>query len=170
MALTTARLHWGCGSVTPPGWINSDVRPGPGVDIAQDIRHGLPIASESLYYITSQHALQELPFLEVVPALEELRRILRPGGILRLGLPDLERGIAAYLNNDAAYFLVPDSDAETISGKLVVQLTWYGYSRTMFTWEFARELLLKARFRTVTRCAFRTTNSCFPEIVELDNR
>lgn len=170
MALTAVRLNWRCGPVTPPRWINADMKPGPGVDISCDIRDGLPIQSNSLDYITSIHALQDLPFLEVVPTLIELRRVLRPGGVLRLGLPDLERGLDAYRRNDPAYFYVPDGDAETISGKLIVQLTWYGASRMMFTWDFARELLLKAGFRSVSRCAFRKTTSRFPEIVELDNR
>ena len=58
----------------------------------------------------------------------------------------------------------------TLSGKLIVQLTWYGSVRTPFTWEFARELLLRAGFRRVVRCAFRLTASAYAEIVELDNR
>jgi hypothetical protein len=58
----------------------------------------------------------------------------------------------------------------TLSGKLIVQLTWYGSVRTPFTWEFARELLLRAGFRRVARCAFRLTSSRYGDIVELDNR
>ena len=171
MALTTARMNWGCGTETPSGWINVDVKPGAGVDIVRDIREGqLPLDSDSLDYITSIHALQDLGFLDVVPALEELRRVLRPGGVLRLSLPDLDRAIAAYHGNDREYFYVSDDDAETISGKLIVQITWYGDSRMMFTYEFTRELLLKARFSSVARCAFKQTASPFPAIVELDNR
>lgn len=90
--------------------------------------------------------------------------------MLRLALPDLERGIAAYLRNDPGYFYVPDDETPSISGKLIVQMTWYGSSRMMFTWEFARELLFKAGFSQVTRCEFRCTASAYPQIVELDNR
>ena len=49
-------------------------------------------------------------------------------------------------------------------------MTWYGDSRILFTYDFAREMLLEAAFARVTRCAFRETASPFPEIVELDNR
>ena len=105
-----------------------------------------------------------------MPALRELRRVLAPGGVLRLGLPDFDRGVAAYLRNDAGYFYVPDGEAETIAGKLIVQMTWYGWSRIMFTHDFARELLLRAGYRAVTRCAYRRTCSRFAEIVGLDNR
>ena len=64
----------------------------------------------------------------------------------------------------------PDADAETLSGKLIVQLTWYGSNRLTFTHEFTRELLTRAGFRNVRRCAFRETSSRYAEIVELDNR
>ena len=170
MALTVSRMNWGCGPVTPSGWLNVDAVPGPGIDLGRDIRDGLPLDSDSLDYITSIHALQDLPFLDIVPALQELRRVLRPDGVLRLGLPDLDRGLAAYHRRDPEYFYVPDGDAETISGKLIVQMTWYGSSRMMFTVEFARELLLRAGFRHAAECSFRQTASPFPEIVDLDNR
>ena len=164
------RLNWGCGTMPAPGWINADLLEGPGIEISGDIRDGLPLACDSLQYIASIQALQDLPYLDVVPTLRELRRVLTPGGVLRLGLPDLDRGVAAYLRNDAGYFYVPDGEVETIAGKFVVQLTWYGWSRIMFTYDFARELLLRAGFRAVTRCEYRRTCSRFAEIVELDNR
>jgi len=168
--LPVSRLNWGCGPNPPPGWINADLLHGSGIDISQDIREGLPLECNSIEYIVSIHALQDLPYLDVVPALQELRRVLKPGGVLRLSLPDLERAIAAYLRNDPGYFYIPDNESETISGKLIVQMTWYGSNRMMFTWEFARELLLRAGYSSVTRCAYTQTASWFPEIVALDTR
>lgn len=169
-AIAARRLNWGCGPNPPSGWLNADQRPAPGVDLCGDIRHGLPLSDNSLEYIVSIHALQELPYLDVVPALQELRRVLQPGGVLRLSLPDLDRGIAAYQDDDPAYFYVPDDEARTISGKLVVQMTWYGASRMLFTFAFAEELLRRAGFVEVRRCAFRKTGCRFPEIVALDDR
>ena len=95
---------------------------------------------------------------------------LKPAGVLRLGLPDLERGIKAFLENDRDYFLVPDEDATTIGGKLVTQLVWYGWSRSLFTHDFTEELLRGAGFAEVQACSFGETKSRFPEIVELDSR
>lgn len=37
--------------------------------------------------------------------------MLKPGGVLRLGLPDLARAIRAWLAGDRGDFLVPDSEA-----------------------------------------------------------
>jgi predicted SAM-dependent methyltransferase len=164
------RLNWGCGSWPEPGWINSDIREHPDVEIVCDIRDGLPLESDSLDYIVSIHALPEIPYPDLVPTLRELRRILKPGGTLRLALPDLDRGIQAYLSGDGNYFHIPDEDARTLGGKLAVQMSWYGYSRSLFTHDFIEELLARAGFTGSTRCAFHQTASRFPDIVELDNR
>jgi predicted SAM-dependent methyltransferase len=170
VALATRRLQFGCGAFPAPGWLNANLEPGPGVDLCADIREGLPLPDGSMGYIASMHALVELPYLEVLPALRELHRLLEPGGVLRLGLPDLNRAIAAYATGDRSYFTVPDDDAISLSGKFVVQMTWYGTNLMMFTFEFAQELLGRAGFRDVQQVAYRQTASPFPEIVELDNR
>ena len=164
------RLNWGCGKSTAQGWLNSDRNPGPRVDVVGDIRHGLPLEDSSINYITSQHALQEVPFPDLVLALEELRRILKPDGVLRLVVPNLDRGIDAYLGGERDYFPVPDEDARSLGGKFIVHILWYSHSRIMFTFDFLEELLRKAGFREAVRCGFRQTASPYPEIVELDER
>jgi SAM-dependent methyltransferase len=164
------RLNWGCGDHTLPGWINSDRWHLGGVDLVCDIREGLPLESDSIDYAVSIHALPEIAYEEVVPALRELRRVLKPGATLRLALPDLERNIEAYRRGDREHFLVPDGDAATLGGKLALQLAWYGYVRTLFTYDFTEELLQKAEFGSVSRCAYQKTESPYPEIVALDNR
>jgi predicted SAM-dependent methyltransferase len=164
------RLNWGCGSDARPGWTNSDIKPVPGAQVVGDIRAGLPLESDSIDYAVSIHALQELSYPEVVPALAELRRVLKPGGVLRLGLPDLDRGIGAYLRNEADYFQVDESEVRSPGGRFIVHMLWYGYSRTLFTWDFIEELLLKAGFANVVRCRYMQTESRFAGIVELDNR
>ncbi len=163
------RLNWGCGEWVVPGWINSDLKGAPGVLVC-DIRDGLPFESETIDYAVSIHALPELAYSDLIPALAELRRVLKTGGYLRLGLPDLRRAIAAYERGNREYFLVPDDEMSSLGGKLVVQLLWYGYSRTVFLSDFIEELLRKAGFRNVYHLEFKRTASPFSEIVELDNR
>jgi len=150
--------------------VNSDIKEAPGIDISADIRAGLPLDDASLDYVVGIHSLPELAYPDVATALRELHRVLRPDGVLRLALPDLDRAIRAYLDGDAGYFLIPDDDVRSLGGKLVVQLTWYGYSRTMFTFDFVEELLYAAGFRRVERCSYRQTSSPHPGIIELDNR
>lgn len=161
------RLHWGCGPICPPGWINSDIHPWPGVDVVADIRAGLPFADDSLDAIVSIHVLPELAYPELDPALRELARILKPGGVLRLSLPSLDRAIAAYLAKDVDYFLIGDDVIQDLAGKMIVQLTWFGVSRSLFTPSFIRELLLRNGFRSVIECAYRQSDS---GLADLDDR
>jgi SAM-dependent methyltransferase len=164
------RLNWGCGSAGVPGWINSDKKRGSGIDISVDIRQGLPLASDGLDYAVSVHALTEIPYDEVVPVLSELRRVIKPGGVLRLAVPDIDRSIDAYRCGDAAFFMVPDRDARSIGAKFILQLIWYGYSRTFFNRDFIEELLYAAGFSRVAHVDFRQTSSQLEGITELDNR
>jgi SAM-dependent methyltransferase len=164
------RLNWGCGAHVAPGWINSDVKQEAGVDLVADIRQGLPLETGSIDYAVSIHALPEFPYPELVAVLEELHRVLAPGATLRLALPDLRRGIDAYLAGDEGYFKVGSDEVASLGGRFIVQMLWYGYSRTLFTPDFALELLQRAGFVDVGECAFGVSASGIAEIVALDNR
>lgn len=164
------RLNWGCGDTGEPGWINSDLKEGPGVDISADIRNGLPVDDASLDYIVSIHALPMISYPDLVPVLSELKRMLKPGGVLRLSLPDLEKGIAAYQRGDQSYFLIPEDEVQSAGGRFIVHMLWYGYSVTLFTPDFAEELLRKAGFADVRHCDYRQTASGLEGITDLDNR
>jgi SAM-dependent methyltransferase len=165
----TRRLNWGCGSWVEPGWVNSDLKEAEGVVVA-DIRQGLPFEGDSFDYVVSIHALPELEYAELLPALRELHRIVKPYGTLRLGLPDLDKSIDAYRRGDRSYFQIPDEEMRTLGGKLAAHLVWYGYSRTVFLPEFIEELLFKAGFCRVDHVEYGQTRSAYPEIVSLDNR
>lgn len=164
------RLNWGCGSHVAEGWINSDVKDDPGIDLVADIRKGLPLASGSCDYVVSIHALPEFSYQELPSVLRELRRVIKPGGCLRLGLPDLRRGIDAYLRGERDYFKVDPDEVQSAGGRFIVHMLWYGYSRTLFTVDFTEELLRKAGFVDVGECAYRVTSSGFEGITDLDNR
>ena len=165
------RLNWGCGAAGEPGWINSDLKEGPGIQITADIREGLPLDDDILDYAVSIHALPMISYPDLVPVLGELRRMLKPQAVLRLGLPDLERAIQAYQRHDHDYFLVSDEGADSFGGRFITHLLWYGYTVTLFTADFIEELLWKAGYQEVRHCAYRQTYSQHaPGILELDNR
>jgi SAM-dependent methyltransferase len=162
------RLHWGCGRTIAPGWINSDVLEAEGIDLPCNITKGLPLPDAGLDYIACHHALQDLGIYEQVDAMKELRRVLKPGGVLRAGLPDLDLFIAAYQRRDSDFFFVTDWD--TIDGNFITHALWYNITRTPMTYPFAEELLKKAGFRRVQRSKYGQTASDWPEIASLDSR
>jgi SAM-dependent methyltransferase len=164
------RMDWGCGEHPEPGWLAADLKDGPAIHLTGDIRDGLPLPDGSLDYVVSIHALPMIAYPDLVPVLVELRRVLRPGGVLRLCLPDLDKNIDAYHRGDRDHFLVPDEDEDTLSGKLIVQLMWYGWSVTPFTAEWTESLLRRAGFDQVEHCAMGTTASGMAGICALDNR
>jgi predicted SAM-dependent methyltransferase len=82
------RLHIGCGQQAIPGWINIDNQGLPGVDQVLDVRRGLPFADVAAIY--AEHFLEHLPLDDGLAFLAECRRVLEPGGVLRLSTPNLD--------------------------------------------------------------------------------
>jgi SAM-dependent methyltransferase len=162
------RLNLGCGPKAAPGWLNCDVAALAGVDLRSDLRAGLPLAQASVDCIAGIHLLQDLEWPRIAPALRELHRVLKPGGVLRLAVPDLDKAIHAYLAGDGRYFYVPDADARSVGAKLVTQITWYGSARTPFTFGALEEWLLAAGFARVERMSF--GQSARQGLAALDNR
>ncbi len=96
------KLHIGCGKGHLPGWINIDVHPAP---LAMNVLRGLPFGDGSTGFVFVSHLLEHLYFpRDVQPFLAELRRVLAPGGIVRIVVPDIGKCIEAYVHNDREFF------------------------------------------------------------------
>ena len=90
-------LNLGCGASYHPDWINMDFIPaGPGV-IAHDLRNPLPLGEFSCDVVYASHVLEHFSRHEARTFLEECRRVLRPGGALRIVVPDLETIARLYI-------------------------------------------------------------------------
>lgn len=87
---TLRLLNLGCGDHVHDAWVNVDVAPsGPGV-IRFDLQEGLPFEDGAFDAVYSSHMLEHLPRPLVLGFLEDCFRVLRPGGVIRLVVPDLE--------------------------------------------------------------------------------
>jgi predicted SAM-dependent methyltransferase len=92
-------LNLGCGGHFHPEWVNVDFQPQtPGV-IAHDLRTRLPFDDASFAVVYHSHVLEHLARREALPFLRECHRVLAPGGILRVAVPDLETIARLYLDS-----------------------------------------------------------------------
>jgi SAM-dependent methyltransferase len=89
-------LDIGCGPNTHPEFINLDYGWYPGVDLCWDITKGIPLSDSSIEGIYSEHCLEHISFLSIESILGECFRVLRPGGTLRIIVPDGEIYLTGY--------------------------------------------------------------------------
>ena len=96
------KLHIGCGKEHLSGWINIDVDPAP---LALNVLWGLPFPDRSASHVFVSHMLEHLFFpRDVRFFLAELLRVMAPGGVVRIVVPDIEQCIEAYSSNDRLFF------------------------------------------------------------------
>lgn len=83
-----------------------------------DVTKGIPHSSESVDMIYSSHMLEHLRPGQAQFVLDDCYRVLKPGGVLRLVVPDLAEAARAYVQRDLNYFpsqanLIADAFVET---------------------------------------------------------
>jgi predicted SAM-dependent methyltransferase len=92
---TDLKLHLGCGPIKLEGWVNVDIL-GMHPDLYWDLRHGVPFPDGSAQCIFLEHVLEHFALGDIMPLLADCRRVLVPGGVLRVGVPDLGRYMRSY--------------------------------------------------------------------------
>lgn len=94
------QLHLGSGGNNLPGWVNIDLV-GAHADVPWDLRRPLPFAVGSASAAFLEHVLEHMTVAEGLTVLRHVRRVLAPGGILRVGVPDAGRYARSYAVGDA---------------------------------------------------------------------
>jgi predicted SAM-dependent methyltransferase len=96
------QLHIGCGPVKLDGFINIDIAPAP---LSMNVLWGLPFDDAQVSIVYLSHLLEHLFFpRDVMALLAEIKRVLCPGGVVRIVVPDIEKCLRAYHTNDQAFF------------------------------------------------------------------
>jgi len=91
-------VNIGCGSTWHSAWINLDVRPAHEQVRRWDALLGLPFADAEVDVCYSSHFLEHLSRAQARSLVAEAGRVLKPGGIIRLAVPDLEAMTREYLS------------------------------------------------------------------------
>ena len=95
-------VNIGCGAVYHSAWTNLDTAPSAAAVQRCDARAGLPFPDASVDAVYHSHMLEHLDDASARSFLHECHRILKPGGILRVVVPDLEGIARAYLRELAS--------------------------------------------------------------------
>jgi SAM-dependent methyltransferase len=136
-------IHIGCGDKNIPGFINIDARPLKHVHIVKRDISRLPFKSNSVTFIYMCHVLEHIPLNKVPVVLKEMCRILRPEtGVLRISVPDFDKLIGLYSNNQRNLPLI-------LSPLLGGQDYEFNYHHSVFNKEYLSLLSSDAGFRFV---------------------
>jgi SAM-dependent methyltransferase len=178
----TGHVQYGCGLCAPASWTNFDASPtlrlqrlpvfgalltrgGPRFPknvLYGDIVRGLPVAPSSCEAIYCSHVLEHLALEDLRTALRHTHDYLRPGGVFRCVVPDLEHLARAYLASSAEQPAVQFMEAAGLGrrrrprGLGGALREWLGNSHHMWMWDYeslAAELRA-AGFTAVRRASF----------------
>jgi len=105
----SAYMNVGCGPNIHPGFVNVDYQWRPGV-VCWDITQGLPAADRSISGAFTEHCLEHLPLPQGYALLGEIRRVLAPGALLRIVVPDGELYLREYAAGAQARFPYEEGD------------------------------------------------------------
>lgn len=89
------KLHLGSGGEPKDGWINIDFVGDP-VEVAWDLAYGVPFDDATVDAVFHEHLLEHIPLEAGLGLMDECFRVLKPGGILRVGVPNAGALLRSY--------------------------------------------------------------------------
>lgn len=145
------KLHLGCGVKHLPGWVHVDALAYPHVDHVGPVE-SLPFAEDgSVDLIYACHVLEHFGRNEVAGVLAEWRRVLKPGGALRLAVPDFAACAELYVAGKL-------TSLNDIMGLLMGgQRDQYDYHKVLFDEASLTAALTASGFASVRRWDWRET-------------
>ncbi|MFJ9950903.1 class I SAM-dependent methyltransferase [Kitasatospora sp. NPDC091207] len=130
-----------------------------------DIGRPLPFADASVDWVYAEHLIEHVTMPIAVGWLREARRVLRPGGVLRITTPDLARYLTGYATDDG--FLAKHRRRLTTMGFgppmpqrpafLINQIFRYYGHQWIYDLDELRHVLTRAGFEAdrIRPCAYR---------------
>jgi len=131
-----------------------------------DVRKGLRFASGTVRFIYSSHTFEHFTYAESLAISKECWRVLEPGGVLRIVVPDLERIVREYMADPQP------SAAQTLLSRMSLNHSFQdvlhpGSNHSqMFDTKALVHLLGEAGFERVEASTF--GRSAIPEIAQIE--
>ncbi len=144
-----------------------------------DVTKDWPWPDGSAEAIYSSHMLEHLTKREAEGFLRKCFRVLRPGGILRLAVPDLESAVEDYLNKRNAgepraadelnqlFYSMSDFDRDSTIHRFAIK-TLHRPHQWIYDFDSLGSRMRDAGFESITKSAFK--DGRLPEVERMDVR
>ena len=160
------RLHLGSSAELKEGWINVDLLGDP-VDLAWNLTTPLPFEDGSAAAVFSEHLLEHLTLRQGMALAEESFRLLRPGGVLRIGVPDAHAYARSYFDSSDEFLerMCPGAPTRLLAMQYVY---YYEGHRTMYDFDTLAVVMRAAGFAAPVQRQF--GDSVLPNAPDSEHR
>lgn len=134
-------VNLGCGVNTSSEFINVDAVPQQKTHFIADIQKLFMFPDNSVDLIYASHVIEHLPRTHLERTLKEWLRALKPGGVLRFGVPNFDALIEMYKRSG--------NDVQSIVNQLLGQDGEYDDHHTIWNRAYAEKLLTSLGFEDV---------------------
>ncbi len=150
-------LDVGCGMNLHAHFVNMDYHWTPGVDVCWDItKEKYPFTDSRFEGIFTEHCLEHISFEDCKKNLSEFFRILKPGGILRIIVPDGELYLDIYHRRKAGEIIAMPYEEGYISTMHRINGIFRNHGHLfIYDFETFRILLESAGFKNIIKRQFR---------------
>lgn len=135
-----------------PGFIHIDILDAPHIDHRCLVNQLSDFADHSVSLIYASHVLEHFGRHEVEAVLKEWHRVLAPGGVLRIAVPDFAAVVEMYEHEG-----LKDGESGLVGLICGGQRNDYDFHKCIFDEPFLSYLLTKTGFRDIHRWDWRTT-------------
>lgn len=167
------KVQIGAGPSNEPGWLNTDIEPGPG-QAYLDATKPLPFRDGSIYYVFSEHVVEHLFYSDGLNFFKEAHRVLAPGGKIRTVTPNLMRLVELFDPERAtkmSHYIDRKLEWEdwprtNDPGAIIVnnEMHWFGH-QFIYTPKLLRAALEQAGFTNIEEyAAGETSDSVFSAV------
>lgn len=151
------KLHLGCYNNIKIGYVNIDLENDDSLHL--DLREKLPFDSQSVSEIYSEHLWEHLPEQYAMQLFIECHRVMTPGGLFTIGVPDTQILLESYVNklpvNDFKLINIEKDLPPNPTRLQIVNLLFRGFGHHyMYDYETTEKLLSSVGFIEIHRRAF----------------
>lgn len=168
------KLNIGCGTDYKKGWVNVDNNSDNNIkklDVSWDLRNALPLHDNSVDFIFNEHFQEHLTVEEGIISNRDFLRVLKPGGVLRIATPDLEKVVNGYLNiplsKDPVIRQFNVDFVKTRAEWMNMSFSWWGH-KWLYDYEELKRRLEEAGFTKIKRVSI--SKSSHPELKNIEIR